>query len=58
MLLLKKLITVKPCYRVHTLKLKNSGISACDSSDLIGPETKKYSKVRVTVHAEFRKVLR
>jgi hypothetical protein len=52
------MITVKPCYRVIALKLKNSSISACDSSDLIGPETKKYPKVRVTVHAELRKVLR
>jgi len=36
------IITVKPFYRVHVLKLKNSSISACDSSDLIGPGTKKY----------------
>jgi len=51
------IITVKPCYRVHALKLKNS-ISACDSTNLIGPEIKKYWKIRVTVHAELRKVLR
>ena len=29
---------------MHALKLKNSSISACNSSDLIGPETKKGPK--------------
>ncbi len=37
---------------------QKSSISASDTSDLIGPETKKYSKVRVTMHAKLRKVLR
>jgi len=50
--------TVKSCYRVHALKLKNSSISACVSSNLIGSKTKKYWKIRVIVHAELRKVLR
>jgi len=54
----KYIYTVKPCYRVHALKLKNSSISTCDSSNLIGLETKKYWEIRVTVHAELRKVLR
>ncbi len=34
-----------PCYPMHAPKLKNLSIGACDSSYLIGPETKKYSKI-------------
>ncbi len=36
-------VTVTACARVHALNLKNLSISACDSSDIIGLETKKYS---------------
>jgi len=49
--------TVTACARLQVLNLKNLSISACDSSYMIGADTKKYSKVLVTVHAPARKPL-
>jgi hypothetical protein len=45
-------IAINPAIECMHQSSKTSSISACDSSDLIGPETKKYSKVRVNVHVE------